>query len=679
MKFRLGWLKWVIMLAMLAMLALLAACAPAATPSIPVATQAPAPTEAPAAIEAPAATEAVIRTQEVVKTAAPTQPPPALRPTPTPFIEERLVELEWPERLRLGESDVLRLSLVPSKDGYVTRAEFDEHPVATKEAPVRHVPGYTLLGIARLDGVGFEIEPRGDQRRIIPPGEEVTWRWTLRAHQPGQQRLSVSLTLRWDPEPGVIGPVSESLAFGRGLEVRVDSLLGMTRGQAMTTGLISLLLSFGLGTYAAANRRPPPAPRLRIASPNPALSLELGPGIHISPEETHLIQGLFARYSRLLFEHEFKSGYSGARAFLVRPVTADGRADAETIAKIGPSQAIQAEFDHYERYVKDRLPPVTARIQHPPVALRRGQLAALQYTFICKPGHPPLSLRQALIKKPDPAALYRLFDTFGPNWWMQRQPYTFRMEQEYDQLLPPHWLVEPAHSGRTLVRLEPGERQPVVIGQIARLGAFKKELRPDGKSWSLSGDSRAGVPPLRLRWLSPQPPARGATGKITASRLSLLQRWCAGFERFDLPDPLERLESWLATTIQGTRSTIHGDLNLENILVGPGELVWLIDFAQTREGHPLFDFAHLEAELVAHVLASRCGSARAYLDQLSAGDELLNAVEEIAGRCLFDPARPAEFHLALGLACLGALKFANLSPLSKHCLYLTAAFQAQRI
>jgi hypothetical protein len=83
--------------------------------------------------------------------------------------------------------------------------------------------------------------------------------------------------------------------------------------------------------------------------------------------------------------------------------------------------------------------------------------------------------------------------------------------------------------------------------------------------------------------------------------------------------------------------------------------------------------------LVAHVLAPRCGSARAFLEQLSAGDELLNAVEEIAGRCLFDPARPGEFHLALGLACLGALKFANLSPLSKHCLYLTAAFQAQRI
>jgi hypothetical protein len=45
------------------------------------------------------------------------------------------------------------------------------------------------------------------------------------------------------------------------------------------------------------------------------------------------------------------------------------------------------------------------------------------------------------------------------------------------------------------------------------------------------------APPLHLRWLSPQPPARRAASKITASRLSLCGV-CADFERFDLPDPL---------------------------------------------------------------------------------------------------------------------------------------------
>ncbi len=63
----------------------------------------------------------------------------------------------------------------------------------------------------------------------------------------------------------------------------------------------------------------------------------------------------------------------------------------------------------------------------------------------------------------------------------------------------------------------------------------------------------------------------------------------------------------------GSQSIIHGDLNLENILLGPGDFLWLIDFAQTREGPPLFDFAHLEADLIAHVFAPRIDRVENYL------------------------------------------------------------------
>jgi hypothetical protein len=648
--------SWLVLLKvsiLLATLALLAACAPAATPAIPAPTQAISPP-----------TEA---------------PPPTAAPSPTPFIEERLVEVEWPSHLRLGESDVLRLSLVPSGEGYVAQAEFEEHPIATQAAPIRHVPGYTLLGIARLDGVGFDISPSGEQRRIITPGEVMTWRWTLAAHKPGKHRLTVNLTLRWEPETGVTGPVSESLAYGRGLDVQVESILGMTQPQAVTASLFGLLFGVGLGGFALIYRRQPQAPRglqrgaaLRQETPNPRLAIELGPSIHLAAEEQRLTQALFSRYSRVLVEGEFRSGYSGARALLVRPVSADGRADAETIAKMGPRRTIQAEYENYERYVKDRLPPITARIQHPPVAVPGGNLAALQYTFISEPGHTPLSLRQALLDRPDPSYLQLLFQTFGPNWWMQRQAYTFRLETEYDDLLPPHWILGPALSGAM-----PSGSHGLKTGEAVRLGRIEGlELRPDGKSWTLRVELEPGQPPIRVRWLSAQPPEAGRLAQVVESRSELLRRWTASFERFDLPDPLEELERWLATTVQGTRSTIHGDLNLENILVGPGELVWLIDFARTREGHPLFDFAHLGAEIVAHVLAVGCSTPQAYLERLTAGDELLQALEEIASRCMFDPKQREEYRLPLIVACLGALKYANLAPQAKHCLYLTAAFQA---
>ncbi|MBE0699851.1 MAG: phosphotransferase, partial [Anaerolineaceae bacterium] len=393
-------------------------------------------------------------------------------------------------------------------------------------------------------------------------------------------------------------------------------------------------------------------------------------------------------YMQVVLENEFLYGYSGARTFLVRPIRPDGCEDALTIVKIGPSEAIRQEFSNYEAFVKDRLPPVTARIQRPPLALssyrRAGpaQRAAMQYTFIAEPGRSPVSLRNALHQNPDPALLQQLFETFGPNWWMQRRTATFRVETEYDRLLPPHYVLQPCVGTRPRnVKLAPSEKTDpaslhLEIGDYVLLKPFQQiELRADGKSYSLIGIPQSGRPSLRLRWLDTHSPhVNSVVAQVSATRMSLLNQWTTSFDRFGLPDPTPCLAGLLDQTLTGTRSVIHGDLNLENVLVGPGSLVWLIDFALTREGHPLFDFAHLESELISHILAERAASPRAYLALWrSREDPLLNALHAIAGRCLFDPAHPREYNLALCMACMGALKYQNLSPLAKHCLYLTAA------
>lgn len=602
------------------------------------------------------------------------------------IIEQRAVELEWPERLRMGESDVIRLALVPVKDGYVAKAEFPDHSIQSVEVPVPRPNGYTLYAIARLDGVGFEIAPQGGQEHYVAAGEETAWRWTLTPRAPGQQRLSVQLRLRWVPASGAAGTVIESQAYSRGIDVQVASFLGMSTAQAGSTGAFGLLIGGGFLLAGIIGRRTAPAPAARpvvggvqVVTPNPAVTIETGPNLTLSGEETGLLRGVFAGYSRVVIESEFLSGYSGARTFLVRPVRPDGGADALTIVKLGPRGSIQREFANYEAFVKDRLPPVTARIQRAPVVLGKngGTKAAVQYTFIASPGHAPVSLRNALLQNPNPALLLRLFETFGPNWWMQRRPYTFRLGVEYDRLLPPHYVLEPVIGSANPAteideRTSPADLR-LPVGAVVRVKPFRQaEFRPDGRSLSLQGLPGDGRPALRLRWQSLTPP--GGLAKVTATRMDLLRGWTGSFDRFGLPDPLERLPALLEETVTGTRSVIHGDLNLENVLAGPGDLLWLIDFAETREGHPLFDFAHLESELIAHVLAPRAGSAGAYLDIWQAGnDPLLRAVHEIAQRCLFDSAHPREYDLALYMACVGALKYPNLDPLAKHCLYLTAA------
>ncbi len=670
-------------LGLLGCLVLLAGCSaaatmtPAETPAESVQTVEVEVVVQPTSGAPPSATPAGVLTQPVPTQAPETQPAPLIT------IEARLVELEWPPRMRLGESDVVRLALVPVEQGYQVQLDFPEHQVLTQTIVVSRQGGYALSGVARLDGVNFVLSPQAEQPRALPTGEKVTWQWSLKPLAAGQQRLAVTLLLRWTPLEGTPGSLRESTVYTRGLDVQVSSFFGLTRGQALTGGFLGLLLGGGLSLFGLAALVLPPRSLVRQAAPNPSLSIEPSPGLQLNRQESALLRSLFRRYGRLVLESEFLSGYSGARTFLALPVRPDGAADAHTIVKIGEKAAIQREYENYQTFVRDRLPPITARIQHPPVSAPGGEKAALQYTFIGAPGQTPVSLRLALLENPDPALLTRLFETFGPNWWMQRRPYTFRMAQEYDCLLPTHFVIQPA-SGRGAQFLDgrlPVEEQPWQPGELVTLRNFARaERRADGHSQSLLGTPAPGRAALRVRWMSLANP-NGAVGRIADTRQSLLEGITKSFDRQGLPDPLKRLSELLNQTVRGSLSTIHGDLNPENVLVGPGGFVWLIDFATTREGHPLFDFAHLEAEIIAHVLAPTVAPAD-YLAAWRAGIaegspppySLLETLHTIAGRCLFNPDQPHEYHLALVFACLGALKYENLSPAQKSLLYLTAAY-----
>ena len=181
---------------------------------------------------------------------------------------------------------------------------------------------------------------------------------------------------------------------------------------------------------------------------------------------------------------------------------------------------------------------------------------------------------------------------------------------------------------------------------------------------------------MRVRWMGLNSPDN-ASATIVATRESLLRDYVAGFDLFGLPDPLLKLPTLLDERVMGTQSTIHGDLNLENVLVGPGGFVWLIDFAQTRNGHPLFDFAHLEAEIIAHIIAPQMSGEQWAMSieqnsKISNYQLLITTLHSIASRCLFNPSQMREYQLALFMACLGSLKYTNLNTHQKHLLYLTA-------
>ena len=505
---------------------LLNACAPAMTPAPAAAAE---PTRAMATAALPAAAS------------RPTSEPSPVAVTPLPVIEQQVVELEWPPAIKYGESDVIRLTLIPDKDGYIAKTEFADHTTQSQVVSVKRTPGFTLYGVARMDGVSFDLSPAGDQKYLLPEAESVTWRWSISPKSIGKQRVSISLVLRWEPEPGTNGSVREALAFSRGLNIQVTSFFGLTRSQASSTGFFGLVAGcfLSLAGFFWRKRGPILSGGITESPPSTSLILETGNDITLANEDSALLRTLFSRHERVILEDEFLSGYSGARTFLARPVLAGGKNEARTIVKIGSRSSIRQEFNNYEAFVKDRLPPITARIQRAPVSTAGNRKAALQYTFLAEPGKPPVSLRKALLQSPDPALINRLFDTFGPHWWLQRTPYTFRLEQEYDSLLPPHLVLEPAPESRPGIPVigpeTPSSGIDFLTGTVVQVTKFTQvEIRADGQSFTLTGRAVNGQPSLRVRWKGEKLPS-GTAAVVTATRDGLLRQYTSGMDLLDLP------------------------------------------------------------------------------------------------------------------------------------------------
>ena len=292
--------------------------------------------------------------------AVPTPIPQEPTTSPQDRIEDWIVDLEWPASIELGESDVIRLTMVPTESGLVIEAEFADHQSATQRIPIERPQGYLLVAVAELHAINFNISPEGAQRRELVVGKEETWYWTITPQKGGRQRMSLSLMMEWQAQEVQTPATRQFGSFSHGFEVQVISYLGMSRANAtlVLVGVGALLVISGLVIV----RRMLSSDVIHTLKPNLNVRLEPRPEIALSGREERLLQTVFREYQRVVVEKEFLSGYSGARTFMTIPVRADKRADARTIIKLSDAESIRREYHNYQLYVKNTLPPTTARI-----------------------------------------------------------------------------------------------------------------------------------------------------------------------------------------------------------------------------------------------------------------------------------------------------------------------------
>ncbi len=456
--------------------------------------------------------------------------------------------------------------------------------------------------------------------------------------------------------------------------------------------------------------------------------------VKVDADQRRVLQIMFREYGQVHIVGELSGGYSGARVLLVRPERVDGYKDAPVVAKLDDRYAVLYERRRYDLHVKDTLPSTTARLVDAPVVPDNLPIGGLKYTFVGRiDDTEPVSLREyaAQHHPREVADLIRtLFETFGPAWWLQRKPYRFGAWREYEHVLPPALVLEAvpepklADASHILRPLGGWSRSAQVLpGEIVIIEDFSvQKTDPErGRLYLAAGSqpealNRASKVELRGLDVHEAGHYRGEVverlgGRVVRTRDDLLRGSLQRLEpNFDfqaplvpsplpdvphLPNPILQVNDLLERPVAGHLSMIHGDLHAGNVLVGPRGDAWLIDFAWTREGHTLFDWALLEISLLVEIVAAlaKPGWAGAWeivrlLHGINHGEsplrrhadselaealEVIGAVREIVRQCLAAPNHWNEYFIALVFLGLRLMDWQTETMDARRLAFLVAA------
>jgi hypothetical protein len=485
-----------------------------------------------------------------------------------------------------------------------------------------------------------------------------------------------------------------------------------------------------------------------------------GSNIKLTPEVRAVLRHMFITFGRIAIELEFGRGLSGSRVFKVHLTEQDGSHQLPAVVKVAPVGLIEQEWQAYKGWVKDRLLKI-AQVHSPPVCPHNSSWAGLRYLLAGGSIFSVQSLRdfyqEVDVNEVCQVLENRLFKVMGDNWWWRNQVHnSFQMKTDYDVILPINLIIKPISGGQfdDAVLIQPGiGKLPLGLTRGARVklkglaiikvSPSKPEVTLDlshgSKGWPAESyrmrlievpdvtnyqvgnviDTIFGeVVSTRQDLLHEQ--AQRALGKkinLSAKELTLSpgqnvsnSSTPASQSTRSLPNPLLTYQALLQGLITVKISTVHGDLNMENILVDTeAQDVELIDFATVHQGHAIGDLLRLETEviimLIPPILAEKKLSPQTIipfyeqlhlstlrLDQdisiellspaLEKPFRILQTIRKAARKCLFNLDDWREYYQGLTLYLLGALKFESLdklpvAPLPKQVAFWGAATSQQ--
>ncbi len=181
-----------------------------------------------------------IAVETVVPTAFAAAPPPAI-------LESRRLTLEYPPQIRVGDSDVIRLTLEVDTLGNITPTAYIEGNVISGN--IVQIPNlfdtHNVIAEARLDLAGVQIRPDAQVDEPLLPGQSVTFFWSVQPVDSGTFRGTAWLALIFVDKAS--GAVSRKAISAQPVEIEGTKFLGAGGVFARTFGGIGTAVGAVLG------------------------------------------------------------------------------------------------------------------------------------------------------------------------------------------------------------------------------------------------------------------------------------------------------------------------------------------------------------------------------------------------------------------------------------------------
>jgi len=167
---------------------------------------------------------------------------------PQPVIHEaRRLTLEFPPKIRAGDSDLVRLTLEVDDLGNITpTAEMDGNEIIGEVVEIRDLyETHYVIAEAKMNMAGVEIVPSELISEPLLRGESVTFYWSVLPEDAGVYRGRVWFYLRFVPKDG--GKEETRTITSQPVEISATTFLGFKAGPARTAGAIGSFLGAVLG------------------------------------------------------------------------------------------------------------------------------------------------------------------------------------------------------------------------------------------------------------------------------------------------------------------------------------------------------------------------------------------------------------------------------------------------